>query len=146
MPTEFIINIIVIAIALGFLASLKLSDKPKYFLYGVVLTAIGTFRLLNYYEFVFVEIPKLPIISYAVNAVVLVVGGGLIIESIRERSIIRWSSFLLGVAIVVLSVVPTLYDLNAITFNIPSYPQVVNFYVHVSAGFLLLIGVFITGK
>ena len=146
MPTEFVSNIIVIAIALGFLASLKLSNKPKYILYGLVLTVIGAFRLLNYYEFVAVEIPKLPIVSYAVSAVALVVGGGLIIESIRERSIIRWSSFLLGVAIVILSVVPTLYDLNAITFNIPSYPQVVNFYLHVSAGFLLLIGVFITGR
>mgnify|MGYP001310367905 CR=1 FL=1 len=146
MPTELVSNIIVIAIALGFLASLKLPNKPKYFLYGFVLMAIGAFRLLNYYDIMSYDIPKLPIVSYAVSAVALVVGGGLLLESISERSIIRWSSFLLGAAIVLLAVIPTLYDLNAITFNIPSYPQVINFYLHVSAGLLLLIGVFVANK
>jgi|SRR3989338_834932 len=146
MVNEIISNVIVIAIAIGFAFSLRLSDVPKYLLYGAILTAIGAIGLLNYYEAIAWEIPKLPIVTHAVNIVAILVGGGLMKESIMERSVIRWSSFLLGVAIVVLTVVPTLYALNAITFNIPSYPEVINYYLHVSAGILLLIGIAIVGK
>src|SRR3989338_7830073 len=146
MAGELISNISVIVIALGFAFSLRISDVPKYLLYGTILTAVGAIRLLNYYEVITLEIPKLPIITYAVNIVAILVGGGLMRESMRERSVIRWSSFFLGAAIVILAVVPTLYALNAITFNIPSYPEVVNFYLHASAGVLLLIGIAIVGR
>ncbi|MEK6949721.1 MAG: hypothetical protein AABX34_05845 [Nanoarchaeota archaeon] len=146
MASELISNIIIIAIAVGFAFSLRLSDVPKYLLYGAILTAVGAIGLLNYYGITALQIPKLPIVTYAVNIMAILVGGGLMKESIMERSVIKWPSFLLGVAIVVLAVVPTLYALNAITFNIPSYPEVVNYYLHVSAGILLLIGIAIIGR
>ena len=146
MASELISNIVIISIAVGFAFSLRLSDVPKYLLYGAILTAVGAIRLLNYYGIIILEIPKLPIITYAVSIVAILVGGGLMRESIRERPVIRWPSLLLGAAIVVLAVVPTLYALNAITFNIPSYPEVINYYLHVSAGILLLIGIAIVGR
>lgn len=146
MASELISNVTIIAIAIGFAFSLRLSDVPKYLLYGAILTAVGAIGLLNYYGIITLEIPKLPIITHAVNIVAILVGGGLMRESMRERPAIRWPSFLLGVAIVFLAVVPTLYALNAITFNIPSYPEVVNFYLHASAGILLLIGIAMVGR
>ena len=52
-------------------------------------------------------------------------------------------SFTLGFIVVVLSVIPTLYQINAITFDIPSYPEFINFYLYFSAGLLLIIAAFI---
>ncbi len=146
MTGEFISNIAVIAIAVGFAFSLRLSDAPKYLIYGAILTAVGAIGLLNYYGAIALEIPKLPIVTYAVNITAVLVGGGLMRESLMERPAIRWPSFFLGMAIVILTVVPTLYALNAITFNIPSYPGVINYYLHASAGMLLLVGIAIVGR
>ena|SRR3989338_3806431 len=146
MASELISNIAIIAIALGFAFSLRLSDVPKYLIYGVILTSIGAIGLLNYYSVIALEMPKLPAVTYAVNIVAILVGGGLMRESISERSAIKWPSFLVGAVIVILTVVPTLYALNAITFNIPSYPAIINYYLHASAGILLLAGIAIVGR
>src|SRR3989338_3009701 len=88
MASELISNIAIIAIALGFAFSLRLSDVPKYLIYGVILTSIGAIGLLNFYSVIALEMPKLPAVTYAVNIVAILVGGGLMRESISERSAI----------------------------------------------------------
>lgn len=143
MPTELIANIIAIVIAIALLLSLRLPRLPKHLMYSVILTIVGGVRLLNYYEIVQYTIPDMPIIVYVLNIVVMVSGASLILESFKEHSIIKVLTFLLGTLIIILAVTPTLYDLNVITFKLPSYPEFINYYLHVSAGFFLLLATII---
>lgn len=139
MPAELFGNIIAIVIAIGLLLSLRLPRLPKHWLYGIILTIIGGVRLLNYYDVIPYTIPDMPIMAYILQMVVMVAGGSLILDSFKEQSIIKLLTFSLGVLIATLAIAPTLYDLNIITFKIPSYPEFINDYLYVLGGFFLFL-------
>ena len=52
---------------------------------------------------------------------------------------------LLGSVIVLLSIIPTLYNINAITFNIPSYPIIVNYFIQLLAGIFMFLAIMLIG-
>jgi len=143
MAAEIITNVIAVAVAVLLIVSLRLAKKPKHLILGAVLIVYGVIKLLSYHEIINFNIPKIPIITYLLSIVVTVGGASLILDSFREKSFLRWISLALGFVAVVLSVIPTLYQINAITFEIPSYPEFINFYLYFSAGLLLIIAAFI---
>lgn len=144
MAAGIVTNIIVIAVAVLLIVSLRLAKKPKHLILGAILIVYGGIKLLSYYEIMQFNIPRIPVITYVISIVVTVGGASLILDSFREKSFLKWISLTLGFIAVVLSVIPTLYQINAITFDIPSYPEFINFYLYLSAGILLIIAAFIT--
>ncbi len=144
MAAEIVTNIIIIAVAVLLIVSLRLAKKPKHLVLGAILIVYGGIKLLSYYEIIQFNIPRIPVITYILSIVVAVGGASLILDSFREKSFLKWISLTFGVIAVVLSVIPTLYQINAITFEIPSYPEFINFYLYLSAG-LLIIAAFIAG-
>ena len=143
MVAEIVTNIIVIAVAVLLIVSLRLAKKPKHMILGAILIVYGGSKLLSYHEVIQFNIPGIPIIIYALSIVVTVGGASLILDSFKEKHFLRWISLALGFIAVVLSIIPTLYQINAITFEIPSYPEFINFYLYFSAGILLIIAAFI---
>ena len=142
MPTEIITNIIIILVAFALFLTLKLPRTPKHIFYGLILLGVGGIKLFNYYNFVAFDIPNIPLITYALNIAVMVSGGSLIFDGFKEGAIIGGSSFILGVVIILLSLIPTLYNLNAITFVLPLYPEFINYYLHIASGIFLFIATF----
>jgi len=143
MAAEIVANIIVIALAVLLIVSLRLAKKPKHLILGAILIAYGVIKLLSYYGAIQFNIPRMPVITYILSIVVTVGGASLILDSFKEKSFLKWISLAFGFVAVVLSVIPTLYQINAITFEIPSYPEFINFYLYFSAGLLLIIAAFI---
>ena len=143
MVAEIVANIIVIALAVLLIVSLRLAKKPKHLILGALLIGYGGIKLLSYHEVIQFNIPSIPIIIYTLSIVVTVGGASLILDSFKEKSFLKWISLALGFIAVVLSVIPTLHQINAITFEIPSYPEFINFYLYFSAGILLIIAAFI---
>lgn len=143
MVAEIIANIIVIAVAVLLIVSLRMAKKPKHLILGAILIVYGGIKLLSYHKVIQFNIPHIQVITYIISIVVTVGGANLILDSFKEKSFLKWISFALGVIVVVLSVIPTLYQINAITFEIPSYPEFINFYLYFSAGLLLIIAAFI---
>lgn len=146
MAAEIVANIIVIAVAVLLIVSLRLSKKPKHLILGAILMVYGSINLLGYYKIVKFSIPDLPIIMYILSIVVAVGGVSLILDSFKKKSFLKWISLTLGFIAVVLSVIPTLHQIDAITFEIPSYPEFINFYLYFSAGLLLIIAAFIAER
>lgn len=145
MANEIISNIIAILVAIGLFLSFRLSKMLKHIIYGSFLIAMGGINILSYYEATTLAIPDMPVLVYVLNIVVAVSGGSLIFEGIKEDSIMKIPTILIGATIVTLSVVPTLHRLNAITFNIPTYPSIINSFIHLTAGLFLLLAIFIVG-
>ncbi len=145
MAAEIVTNIIVIAAAVLLIVSLRLSKKPKHLVLGAILIVYGGIKLLSYHEVIQFNIPRIPVITYIISIVVTVGGASLVLDSFKEKSFLKWISLTFGFIAVVLSVIPTLYQINAITFDIPSYPEFINFYLYLSAGLLLIIAAFIVG-
>ena len=116
MVAEIVTNIIVIAVAVLLIVSLRLAKKPKHLVLGTVLIVYGVIKLLSYHEIINFNIPKIPIITYILSIVVTVGGASLILDSFKEKSFLKWISLAFGFVAVVLSVIPTLYQINAITF------------------------------
>lgn len=143
MAAEIVTNIIVIAVAVLLIVSLRLAKKPKHLILGAILIVYGGVKLLSYHEVIPFNIPRIPIITYIISLVVTVGGASLMLDSFKEKSFLKWISLTSGFIAVVLSVIPTLYQINAITFEIPSYPEFINFYLYFSAGLLLIIAAFI---
>ena len=143
MAAEIIVNIIVIAAVVLLIVSLRLSKKPKHLVLGAILAAYGSIKILGHYEAIPFNIPSLPIITYILSVVVTIGGASLILDSFRERTFLKWASLVIGITVIMLSITPTLHEINAITFEIPSYPEFINFYLYFFAGILLLVAAFI---
>jgi hypothetical protein len=143
MVAEIITNVAVILVVVLLVVTLRISKRPKHIILGIILILYGGLKASSYHEILKFDIPDLPVITYMISIVVTVGSAHLILDSIKEKSVLRWASLTIGILVIVLSVTPTLYELNAITFVLPSYPEFINFYLYVITGILLLIAAFI---
>lgn len=138
-------NILAIGIAVLLFVSIKFPKVIKHSIYGIALLIAGAVPLLNRLGIIGFNIPNSPIVIYVLNIMIAVTGGTLIWEAIKEDSLIRWPTFAIGGAIIAMSIIPALYNAGAITFNIPSIPEMTIYIIRVLGGILLILAVFLIG-
>lgn len=138
-------NIIAISSAILLFISMRLPKVIKHSLYSAILLITGTIPLLHLKGIIGFTIPSTPIIVYALRIVIAVTGGSLLWEGIKEDSIIRWPTIIVGASIMAMSIIPTLYNFGAITFNIPPIPNIAIYIVRILGGILLAIAIFLIG-
>jgi hypothetical protein len=146
MVAETVVNIGIVVIVVVLVVSFRLAKRPKHLVLGGILIAYSGVNLLSHYELIEYSIPNLPVITYMLSLVVTVGGANLVLDSLKQSSFLRVASLVIGVLIVFLSVAPSLYEINAITFELPSYPKFVNYYLYSLAGFFLFVAAFVTDE
>ncbi|MBW2971779.1 hypothetical protein KY359_01965 [Candidatus Woesearchaeota archaeon] len=144
MVSEALITNIVTVVVLALLVSTGLMPKkPKYAVNAGILLLMGLIPILYALRVLPFTFGEAGIIKYVVAVVAVYAGQNLISEGIKEEHALRWISVVFGILIILLAVVPSLYQLGALTFTFPEYPPLVNHIMYVLAGLLLITGIFL---
>lgn len=128
--------VIVVALVLIWL----LPDKVTYLLTGTLLLIFGILPLLTYFGAINFDMYSYPISYYIVLYIAITGGEVLVYESLHEQVILKMLSMILGVVIVILTAIPTLKEIGAISFALPEYSPIINAIIYLTAGILLVIG------
>lgn len=139
-------SIVAIAVVFFLVVAIRFPKKFKHYIYGTLLLMAGLMPLLNYLGIILWTIPDIPLVKYVLNLVIAVTGGTLVWEAIKERSAIRWPTAIIGAAIVAMSIIPTLYNAGAVSFNIPKIPEMIIYIIRMVGGILLILAVFLVGE
>ena len=139
----FIINTVTIITLLILVVTFLLPKKIRYAVHGIILLVLGLIPILYSAGFINFTFGEAGIIKYVVAVVVVFTARSLIIEGIHEESKIKYVSIIMGILIILLTAIPALHKLGALTFTIPEYPPMIDYIVYIIAAILLFIGIFI---
>ena len=140
----FLINAVTIVVLLILVGTFILPKKLRYVVHGIMLFALGIIPLLYEFRVIGFTFGDAGIIKYVVAVVVVFTARSLVMEGIKEESAIKWVSIVAGVCIILLTAIPALHNLGALTFTIPEYPAIIDHLVYVIAAILLFAGTFFT--
>ncbi len=141
---SFITNIVTIVILIILVGTFALPKKIRYAVHALFLLVLGLIPLLFSLEVIGFTFGEAGIIKYVVAVVVVFTARSLIMEGVKEEGSLRWVSIIAGIIIIILSVTPSLYQLGALTFTIPSYPPLIDQIVYIIAAILLTLGIFLS--
>jgi hypothetical protein len=120
----YIIVIVVVAISI---LTLWLPKKLHYIFNGVALLILGGAHIFYEFYFTAINLTGSPLVRFVIAFVVMVTAKELIQESIKEKGSMRVITFVIGGILIALSLIPELYHVGAINFNIPEYPLLFSF-------------------
>jgi hypothetical protein len=141
------LNIIALAVSFAFIISLLLPHKIHAMINGAILLAVGITHLLFELFVIEFDIRQTPILIFVIVFVVMVTAKELIQESIREKGkAMKGITFIAGVGLIILVLVPELYHYGAINFNLPDYPFIINAVLYIIAGIVAIIAPFLAEK
>lgn len=138
------LNILALAVSLAFIVTLLLPHKIHAMINGVILLAIGITHLL--YELLIIEfdVRGSPILLFVIVFVVAATAKELIAESIKEKGkAMKGLTFMAGIILIILVLIPELYHAGALGFNLPDYPFLVNAIIYLFAGVVAIIAPFL---
>jgi len=135
-------NIVTIGIVIVFMITVILPKKFKYIVDGLLLTIVGGLNYLFFQQIIFIDIYKYPVFKYLISTLIIVCGKELIQEGSEEEGFLKTSSIILGLLLIIITIIPLLYSLNALTFmfNIP--PMILSA-LYVLSGLFVIVGGFI---
>lgn len=137
-------NIIALGVAFGFVITLMLPKKIHYALNGMILMAIGITHFLFEFYFIDFDVRKSPVLLFVITFVAATTAKELIHESIKEKGkTMKGITFLMGLVLIFLVLIPEMYHFGAINFSIPDYPFIVNAFLYASAGLVAMIAPFL---
>lgn len=140
----FITNIVTIVILLILVGTFALPKKIRYGVHAIFLLFLGIIPLLYSLQIISFTFGDAGIIKYVVAVVVVFTGRSLIAEGVKEEGKLRWVSIISGIIVIILAVTPRLYELGALTFTIPEYPELIDNIVYIVAAILLTMGIFMS--
>lgn len=141
---SFLVNIVTVVALTILVGTLLLPKRGRYAVHSLMLLALGTLPILYRLEIINFTFGEAGIIKYVVAVVVVFTARSLVMEGVKEESFVKWLSILMGVVIIVLTAVPALHSLGALTFTIPQYPPLVDNIIYIAAAVLLFAGIFLT--
>lgn len=142
---SIVLNIIAVIAIILFIGSLVLPKVWKYIVYGIFLVSMGSLPILYSQGHISFNPLELAIFQYLLLIIVILSGRELIVEGIKEEgSIIRWISIILGLALIIITTIPTLYNLGAITFKMPEIPEITLNILYILSGIILMGGLIVT--
>ncbi len=139
-------NIVTAVVVIALLSTAIMPKRMNYGFNGILLLLLGGIPLLHDLGVLPFTFGEAGIIKYVVTVVVIFAAKSLIAEGIKEEHTLRWVTITAGIVIAVLALVPTLYELGALTFTIPEYPGMVNQIIYLVAAILLFAGIFLAKK
>ncbi|MBN2111979.1 hypothetical protein JW707_02660 [Candidatus Woesearchaeota archaeon] len=141
------INIAALAVSFAFVITLLLPHKIHAMINGVILFTIGITHILYETFIIEFDVRSSPVLIFVIVFVVAATSKELIAESIREKGkVMKGLTFLAGLILIVLVLVPELYHLGALSFNLPDYPFFINAIIYLFAGAVAIIAPFLAGK
>jgi hypothetical protein len=143
MVSEAVVtNIVTIVILLILVGTFILPKRARRGVHGLILLFLGFVPLLYSLNVINFTFGEAGIIKYVVAVVVVFTARSLIIEGMQEEGTLRWISIILGIFIILLTAIPALHKLGALTFTIPEYPAIIDHIVYIIASVFLFIGMF----
>jgi len=139
-------NIVAIAVLGGFAATFMLPKFARHIVHSFFLIALGAIPVLYELYVIEFQIPDFAIITYVVTAIIMLTGSTLVKDGFHEGGKFGYTAMGFGIIIMLNVLIPALYKINAITFNIPSYPPVINSVLYLISGIMLLVSTFILGE
>lgn len=139
----FIINVVTIITLLILVGTFLLPKIIRYAVHGLILLALGLIPLLYQFAIIDFTFGDAGIIKYVVAVVLVFTARSLILEGVKEESFVRWVSIIMGILIILLTAIPALHKLGALTFTIPEYPAIVDSVIYIIAAVFLFAGMFL---
>ena len=138
----FIINLVTIITLIILVTTFFFPKAIRYAIHGLILLVLGLIPLLYQFGVINFTFGEAGIIKYVIAVVIVFTARSLIMEGIKEERVIKWVSIVMGVLIVLLTAIPALHKLGALTFTIPEYPMIVDSFIYIVAAILLFAGIF----
>jgi len=140
-------NGVAIAIVAAFIITLLLPKRWKFLTNGIMLFVLGLLPLLYILGSISFNLVDIPIFQYLIMIIVIWDGRELIVEGFKEGvEVLRWASIIFGIVLIVIGTIPLLFNLGAISFNLPKIPDIILFSIYMISGILLAIGSFVFSK
>ncbi|HIH42134.1 TPA: hypothetical protein HA246_00655 [Candidatus Woesearchaeota archaeon] len=139
-------NIIAFSVLGGFAITFALPKIPKHIIHSLFLMFLGGVPILYELAVTDFQLPQLAIMTYIITAIIMLTGGTLVKDGWKEGGKLGYGAMIFGIIIMASVLIPTLYKINAITFNIPAYPPIINAILYILSGVLLLISTFMLGE
>lgn len=136
------VNIVAIAVVVGFIFTLLLPKKLHYIVNGIILLFLGGAHLM--YEFYYLEsnLTGSPIVRFVVAFVAASTAKELIGESLKEKGkIMKSTTFFIGIILILIVLLPELYHFGAINFDLPEYGILFSF-LYIIGGLVAIIAPF----
>ena len=143
MVSALITNLVTVVVLLVLVGTFVLPTKFRYGVHGLILFVLGLVPILFALDVIGFTFGEAGIIKYVIAVVVVFTARSLVVQGVKEEGPMRWITIIMGVVIIILTAVPALHQLGALTFTIPQYPSVVDNIIYVLASALLFVGIFI---
>lgn len=136
-------DFIAFGVLLGLVSLEVLPSKIKRMSYAILLIVFGALPFLYFIGAIGLNIYSYPITKYAVLFSVIIIGRCLFAEGVKEQNVLlKIPTMLMGLLIIFITAIPTLHTLGAISFTLPDYLPVIDFFIYIAAGILGMIGSF----
>jgi hypothetical protein len=139
-------NIVALGVLGGFGATFVLPKFARHLVHSLFLIGLGLIPVLYELYVIDFQIPDFAIITYVVTAIIMLTGGTLLKDGFHEGGTFGYTAMVFGIIIMLNVLIPTMYKINAITFDVPSYPPIINSVLYLVSGIMLLISTFILGE
>jgi len=137
-----LLNIIAIAVVVGFVFTLMLPKKIHYTINGVILIILGCTHILYEFYFTNIDIRGSPIVRFVIAFVVGATSKELIKESMHEKGKgMKAAALIMGLILIGLIIIPELYHAEAISFSLPEFPLMFSFF-YIIGGVIAIIATF----
>ncbi len=134
-------NIAAVAVVILFVITLLLPKKLHYIVNGLILIGLGGTHLLYEFYYTNIHLQGSPIVRFVILFVVGATAKELIKESLHEKKGMKAPTFLVGVVMITLAVIPELYHYGAISFDLPELPLLFSF-VYIIGGLVAILAPF----
>ena len=137
------LDLITIGTILGLTAIGLVPEKPRRFFWGGFLLVLGLLPVLYVQGVIAFDIYSYPLTSFVAVYSVMLVGGVLFVEGIKEQNIaLKILSIFIGFVIIILTCVPWAAEYGATSIQLPEYAPIINFAIYIAAGIITIIGAF----
>jgi len=140
---DFIGQVISLIVVILLFLSMLLTKKAHYAISGLTLISLGLFPLLYNNYIIPLDITRYPVINFAAYFLVIFASRDLFKEGMKEKqSLLKVPSIVFAGTLIILTTIPTLYNMQVISFNLPEYAPMINQVIYIASGLFLLIGIF----
>ena len=115
-------QIAAILVVIAFVITLLLPKKIHFIVNGIILIVLGAAHIMYEFYYLDVHIRGSPIVRFVILFVVGATAKELIKESIHEKKGMKTPTFLVGIILIILALIPELYHAGAISFELPELP------------------------
>lgn len=138
---ELIQNLVAIVCVIVFTLTFALSKVWRYLITGILLSFLGVMPILYAFNKVHINPLEFALFQYFISVFTIICGRGLVVEGIKGKSkAFRITSIVSGVVLVIMSTIPALHSLGAITFDLSPIPDMFFYGMYTFSGIILAFG------